>query len=151
MNSEKSYVNALRVFLCIILFFALIAGTNCFCISRYIISPDAMLSAIDFEEIFEEIEDDIEDEMKDEGVSNDQIKKFRGAYESVFSSDVTEYYIKAYFNAFIYGNDTYDSDEMYELLVEATEDYFDDNDEYKVSINDNIFSKKYKTIIVIIN
>lgn len=130
MKNEKFYVAPLSALLSFLLFLALIVCVNGFNILNYVLSPKSLMDSVDISELIDEAKEESFDEeevhSQIEGIDD---KDFEELFDEVFSKEFTSYYIESVLEASFYGESSYDSDEMYDLIEDETEDFFEEHDE----------------------
>jgi len=128
MNKEKAYVAPISALLCILLFFSLFGFMNGYSILNYVLTTSSLTDSLDVHEFSQNMKRDVLDSTDlDEQIPNSQ--DLEELYDEIFSQEFVEYYVESLFDAAVYGENTYDSQEMYEQLDDNTSDFFDNHTE----------------------
>ncbi|MCQ2532067.1 MAG: hypothetical protein MJ093_05105 [Saccharofermentans sp.] len=126
MENEKAYVPFVSGLLSFILFLALIVCVNSFNIYQYMLDTHSIVKAIDTKSLVK----DLKKEITEEGGSEfERFDDYEELFDDVFSQEFVDYYLESTLDASLFGETDYDSDDMYDLIDEASEDFFDEHDE----------------------
>lgn len=128
MNTEKAYVSVLSGFLGFFLVFSLIVAVNGFNLMTFVVSSKAVVEAMDYDELIDSTERKLLASSEFEEL--DDIDEFT---EAVMSNKASEYYVESLLDAAIFGDDVYDSEKMYDLVEDSTEEFFDEHSDISAS------------------
>lgn len=128
MKREKFIVSFAGFLLSIVLFLLLLISVTGFNISAFVLSPRALDQAIQYDELAKKAQKSFYEStgIKDEIKGDEKMEEF---YEEVFTDDSTQYLMESLLDAAVYGEDTYDSDEMHDLIEDSTESFFEEHPE----------------------
>lgn len=125
MNKENSFVAPVRVVIAIVLFFVIIAFVNILNFRLFIFNPKFIVETANTDVIVKEIKNELKDKWNRDQFDED----VDGFVDELIEEDFIDYYLECFISAAMYGESIYDSDDMYDLIDELTEDYFEEHDE----------------------